>query len=327
MKITFAVNQAAALRAGVDAPSSTAALDIDPSTMPVRAREFLATHLTDGHKIPAMAVELTTPSFEGLYAALENKFSAEDEAKAKFKRDVEAVLAAWRSMSDEELSDSWNDYNGYPTIRDYFSANVLRASMDRLETTQSQLSAKMLSVKNERIRRAKEKAEAIKAEQEKQEQAKNAAEQQKQDARAEWLDTVATTVQVEAYKRGLLPESVIDRGIEAQAFAPLAHIPLYTAISEDEVLEAYEEILEELSSQEVNDEHDYDATTATEERLARLSEIEEALPGCTTKLKCRCRVMKNSSGEQDDEYCVSRYAIEVRYQYRGFHFRRDYAAS
>lgn len=49
MKIVFKVNQTAALRAGIDAPSSTVALDIEPANLPEAHREILAEALRDGH--------------------------------------------------------------------------------------------------------------------------------------------------------------------------------------------------------------------------------------------------------------------------------------
>jgi hypothetical protein len=49
MNITFKVDQAAALKAGINAPSSTTKVDIDPAELSQEEREYLSSILSEGH--------------------------------------------------------------------------------------------------------------------------------------------------------------------------------------------------------------------------------------------------------------------------------------
>lgn len=84
MNLLCKVDQAAALRAGINAPSSTVMLDVDPATLTPWERDIIGAMLQDGHDLtrpspaqvfegrtlPPLQVVLVSPTIIGLRHAL-----------------------------------------------------------------------------------------------------------------------------------------------------------------------------------------------------------------------------------------------------------------
>jgi hypothetical protein len=71
MRILCDVNQAECLRYGVDAPSSTVKIDVDPKFLTEDQRNFIADHLYDGLRFPKFdEFNICPPTYEGFIAAV-----------------------------------------------------------------------------------------------------------------------------------------------------------------------------------------------------------------------------------------------------------------
>lgn len=71
MKILCPVDQAECFRLGIDYNSSTIKLDVNPATLPFELREYISSHLVEGHIIPREEkLLLSTPSIEGFFEAV-----------------------------------------------------------------------------------------------------------------------------------------------------------------------------------------------------------------------------------------------------------------
>jgi hypothetical protein len=71
MNILADVDQAECFRQGVNAPSSTVKIDVDPKTLTEDQRNFVADHLYDKLRFPSdAAYEICPPSYEGFIAAV-----------------------------------------------------------------------------------------------------------------------------------------------------------------------------------------------------------------------------------------------------------------
>ncbi len=101
MKLTVNVDQRAALRRGIDAPNSTAQIEVDPAALPPPVREWLATHLRDGHRV-STAISIVAPTVEGLVAAVEAQLQQEADERAKEEA---------RAAADEPLRRAWMEYS------------------------------------------------------------------------------------------------------------------------------------------------------------------------------------------------------------------------
>jgi hypothetical protein len=96
MNIKVKINQAEALRRGIDAPESTARIEIDPAQLSQDERDVIAAHMQDGHDctpsggytgLPA----LCEPTVEGLRESIAEVIrSREEEARQKAERVVKA---------------------------------------------------------------------------------------------------------------------------------------------------------------------------------------------------------------------------------------------
>lgn len=160
MNITFKVDQAAALKAGINAPTSTVKLDIDPAELTQQEREFLASALTDGYDATkrggissfdpntrSSALYLLRPDLQGVreaialrYAQLESDRAAAEQRslirRQEVDRDISAAMAAVDSenipvgMVDGELgTDHYRVYRVRTKVRvpklQYFGTSTL----------------------------------------------------------------------------------------------------------------------------------------------------------------------------------------------------------
>jgi len=118
MQLLFAVDQASALKSGVNAPSSTVRVDIDPAELTQPERDYLATVLSDGHDCTRYGVtetgalcsggrghsgslQLLRPDLQGVRDAIalrlrqrEEYLAAEAARKLKQQLDADAKIAA-----------------------------------------------------------------------------------------------------------------------------------------------------------------------------------------------------------------------------------------
>lgn len=92
MKILVSVDQKAALRAGIDAPSSTVEITVDPAQLSERQRAVLADGLRDGHK--ALSITVVQPTLEGLLAVVDEKIAEKDAERAEADAKLEAEIAS-----------------------------------------------------------------------------------------------------------------------------------------------------------------------------------------------------------------------------------------
>ena len=71
MKILCDVDQVECLRHGVDAPSSTIKIEVDPKSLTEEQRNFVASQLYDGLRFPnPPGSEICPPTYEGFIAAV-----------------------------------------------------------------------------------------------------------------------------------------------------------------------------------------------------------------------------------------------------------------
>ena len=81
MQILVSVNQAEALRQGIDAPSSTTHIEVDPATLTEEQRDYLASMLRDGHD--ASRITVVRPDLQGLIEVLQARASEAREVEAE----------------------------------------------------------------------------------------------------------------------------------------------------------------------------------------------------------------------------------------------------
>jgi hypothetical protein len=71
VKLLCDVDQAECLRYGVDAPSSTVKIEVDPETLTEEQRNFVADNLYDGLRFPSHKNgDICPPTYEGFIAAV-----------------------------------------------------------------------------------------------------------------------------------------------------------------------------------------------------------------------------------------------------------------
>jgi hypothetical protein len=71
VKILCDVDQVECLRHGVDAPSSTIEVEVDPKSLTEEQRNFVASQLYDGLRFPnSPGSEICPPTYEGFIAAV-----------------------------------------------------------------------------------------------------------------------------------------------------------------------------------------------------------------------------------------------------------------
>lgn len=95
MNIIFAINQAAALKLGINAPNSTQGIDIDPAELTQDERDMLASKIIEGHK--ATSIFLDRPDLQGVRDKL-------NELIAK-KRENDAETQRYENKLRQEASD------------------------------------------------------------------------------------------------------------------------------------------------------------------------------------------------------------------------------
>jgi hypothetical protein len=86
MKILCEVNQAECLRHGVDAPSSTVKIDVDPKLLTEEQRNFVASQLCQGLKYPKDdTYQIAPPTYEGFIASVTYGIEYEKWRKDDYK--------------------------------------------------------------------------------------------------------------------------------------------------------------------------------------------------------------------------------------------------
>lgn len=346
MKLTINVDQLACLRAGVDAPSSTVVLEMDPATLTQPERDLLARRLLDGHRVTAW--EICPPTVEGLRATLgailhRDAKQAEAEKAAREGRIGEALaapLADWIecgsggpgyyvSQQDDPGSyrvGSSGYFLGRPAIRKYPAG----AYLDDLSLTDSRIIERRaqagrewlpLSISEWDRHMAEYAVFCAQAERKAQERKLEAAAkaQRREEQIATWLATDASEGMRKRHERGLLPEEDILAVMADGVFGPLEELGRYVPITASEVrddLEAEEDDKVTIFQS--------DAESATDDDVAMMERIEAALPGCSVKLVRHIGYLNDMDDADDPE--VVRHAIHVTVTDGELTFKRRYQA-
>jgi hypothetical protein len=99
VKLLCDVDQAECLRFGVDAPSSTVKIDVDPESLTEEQRNFVADNLYDGLRFPSHKNgDICPPTYEGFMAAVTlgletTRLLVPIEAEQKATGSVDAIKA------------------------------------------------------------------------------------------------------------------------------------------------------------------------------------------------------------------------------------------
>lgn len=166
MKIHVNVNQAQCIRIGVDAPSSTVDIEVDPANLTPPQREWVAANLRRGYHLDAVG-DIAPPTLDGLLAAVDDKIEAArrdaevmEANRAKWlARDIERVRAVLDASPERErVAVGFDPATGAPStdlghIRRHVEtvkADPVPGSMD-LSRFPSDL---LVEIEIERVRRA-----------------------------------------------------------------------------------------------------------------------------------------------------------------------------
>lgn len=346
MKLTINVDQTACLRAGVDAPSSTVVLELDPATLTQPERDLLAMRLLDGHRVTAW--EICPPTVEGLRATLgailhRDAKQAEAEKAAREGRIGEALaapLADWIecwsggpgyyvSQQDDPGSyriGSSGYFRGRPAVRKYPAG----AYLDDISLTDSRIIERRAQARREWLplsisewdrHMAEYAVFCAQAEREVQERKlETAAKAQRREAQiAAWMASRASDAMRKRHDRGLLPETDILAEMADAVFRPLAAFAPYVLITGSEVRDS----MDADEDDKVAFAHS-DADSASDENVAMMERIETALPGCAVKLVRHIGYLDGMSDADDTE--VVRHAIHVAFTQGEMTFKRAYRA-
>lgn len=82
MKITFKIDQVTALRNGIDAPSSTAAIEVDPAQLTQEQRNVLASWIRDAHDATRAGPSLARPDVQGIVEKIDEVMARAAEAES-----------------------------------------------------------------------------------------------------------------------------------------------------------------------------------------------------------------------------------------------------
>lgn len=123
MKLLFKVDQVAALRAGINAPSSTVTLDVDPALLTQIERDVLAAIVVDGFdctqkSYEGFVISLVSPTLEGLKEDIrellirKDNVAKEKEVEALERQKLYDSYIIDELNKGEEQKDLWFDRNG-----------------------------------------------------------------------------------------------------------------------------------------------------------------------------------------------------------------------
>lgn len=149
MHILFSVDQKQALLEGVDAPSSTVLIDINPQDLPEAERKVLAETMRDGNKatgqIGWQSLKIVEPSLEGVRKALGKIVEGiRLQAEEKAARDRQEILDALAGRLEvysvkytpcpEDLKAEWAEFvRQYDERKEAESAEKSRLQKERDE--------------------------------------------------------------------------------------------------------------------------------------------------------------------------------------------------
>lgn len=134
MKILFAVNQKAAMLRGINAPSSTVELDIDPTDLPEDFRALIAEALKDGYDARGAITRdsrrydicLEQPSLGGLLeslAAIQGKVAARRAEIAALEAEDQATLEAMiAEAKSTDVANLITGDNRLKSVRGYYNS-------------------------------------------------------------------------------------------------------------------------------------------------------------------------------------------------------------
>jgi hypothetical protein len=86
VKILCEVNQVECIRHGIDAPSSTVKIDVDPKSLTEEQRELLAKEIYNGLRFPMNEdLKICPPTYDGLIAAIQYGLKKATRPKKEFE--------------------------------------------------------------------------------------------------------------------------------------------------------------------------------------------------------------------------------------------------
>jgi hypothetical protein len=111
MKILCSVNQTECLRYGIDAPSSTVKIEVDPKSLSQEQRDFLANQLNGGLRFPySLDYHICPPTYEGLLAAISYGMKCEQQSESKSEsRDGLTIIREHSEWRKEAVTQAIQD--------------------------------------------------------------------------------------------------------------------------------------------------------------------------------------------------------------------------
>jgi hypothetical protein len=334
--ITVEVDKAAAVRAGVD-EAGTYELPVQPSQLSDGAREFLADWLSGRRTLYVSVPVLPTP--DSIHAWLEaNGQALAAKRKAEMDRQEKNILealempdSAWIGTETSFLEDGMRHYE--PSVRANGPEGVYLTEPERKDP---RIAMRMKAIaEGELFRRMHAEWEAkhaayLKRQAEAKVQAERRAaeiteEQRRSEARradqlATWLATKAPEAMRKRHARALLPEQDLISAIRDEVFAPLADLPRFPRLTD-------EEVRRNLNAEEY-DEVSYvtrDAQSASDEDIDLMEHIERVIPGAKCELREHVGFLKSRDDADDPEVC--RKGILVTVKVGELTLSREYAAA
>jgi hypothetical protein len=330
MRILCNIDQAACIRAGIDAPHSTSELEIDPASLSQIERDLLAATLSAGHKLSGFSV--CPPTAEGLRAALAEKLAQRAAEATQREQRILVALAApaedWITADAHTMAYRIDRKDVHKPMlldspRSAYLFDSAAQSDPRIQARRSEIARTVLAPAAAEWQAAHDKAEAedarARADAIKVAEAKSA---RRADQIATWIATRATEGMRKRQARGLLPDEDILGAMADEVFAPVADLARYEPMTADEVRR-------ELGSDdsygdpEAVDFGTRDAESAHDEDVALMERIEAAIPGAKCELIEHFGYLKSAAGSDDPE--LTRFAIRATVTVGELTFKRSFA--
>lgn len=110
MTILCSVNQTECLRYGIDAPSSTVKIEVDPKSLSQEQRDFLADQLYNSLRFPNQPdYNICPPTYEGLLAAISYGMKCEQYDQETESHEAGASMRKERGWRKEAITQAIQD--------------------------------------------------------------------------------------------------------------------------------------------------------------------------------------------------------------------------
>lgn len=243
MQVQIRINQKEAIKRGIDAPHSTAKIDINPAEFTQPERDWIASQLYDGFRLDYYGyVQVPAPTVEGLREAIREELEKpKREAEAKAQREAEKLAECIADLKARKTKTAhcYEFASGRAKNADYsypyfdYPAEMEQAATEQVPGAKEWL-ASLETGKAEAIAKAVAQARANEAacaaEDKAEEERKLAIEQFKQD----WIQKHGTDNQRGRLAAGLLPDAEIVQAITDATFASIQS-EAYEKLTADDV--------------------------------------------------------------------------------------------